>query len=176
MIHLDLGRNEEALPFLDFIPPDRESALQKHRLLGDANSQSGQLEKARAAYKQALKSCADHPELESKLGLIEVKLGMNKTGIARLERAATLLPPRVDVHDRLMKAYIFANLLPEAAAAAERLSTLAANPKAFLRAASIRAHLRQWEESTRILQRGLELFPEAADLLAAYSESVGTNK
>ena len=150
--------------------------MQKHRLLGDANSQSGQLEKARAAYKRALKSCADHPELESKLGLIEVKFGMNKTGVARLERAATSLPPRVDVHDRLMKAYIFANMLPEAAAAAERLSTLAANPKAFLRAASIRAHLKQWEESTKILQRGLELFPEAADLLAAYSESVGTNK
>jgi hypothetical protein len=71
-----------------------------------------------------------------------------------------------------MKAYMLANMLPEAAAAAERLSTLAVNPKAFLRAASIRAHLKQWEESKRLLERGLKLFPDAVNLLAAYSESV----
>jgi glycosyltransferase involved in cell wall biosynthesis len=172
MIHLDLGRGEQALPFLDFNPPDQGSALQKQRLLGDAYSQSGQLEKARDAYKRALKLCAENPELESKLGLIEVKLGLNKRGIPRLEHVSTMLPPRVDVHDRLMKAYMLANMLPEAAAAAERLSTLAANPRAFLRAASIRAHLKQWEESKRLLERGLELFPDAVDLLAAHSESV----
>ena len=173
MIHLDLGRAQEALPFLDFIPPDQESGLQKQRLLGDAHSQLGQLEKARGAYKHALKLSAENPELESKLGLIEVKLGMNKRGIARLEHTVTLFPPRIDVHDRLMKAYMLANMLPEAAAAAERLSTLAVNPKAFLRAASIRAHLKQWEESKRLLERGLKLFPDAVNLLAAYSESVG---
>ena len=173
MIHLDLGRVEEAMPFLDFNPPDQSSAFQKNRLLGDAYSQVGQLEKARSAYKHSLKLCPENPELESKLGLIEVKLGMNKKGIARLEHASIMLPPRVDVHDRLMKAYILANMLPEAAAAAERLSALAANPKAFLRAASIRAHLKQWEDSKRLLERGLELFPDAADLRAAYSESVG---
>ena len=174
MIHLDLGRVEEAMPFLDFNPPDQSTALQKHRLLGDAYSQVGQLEKARGAYKRSLKLCPENPELESKLGLIEVKLGMNKKGLARLEHASTTLPPRVDVHDRLMKAYMLANMLAEAAAAAERLSTLAANPKAFLRAASIRAHLKQWEESKRLLERGLESFPDAVDLRAALSECVGS--
>jgi glycosyltransferase involved in cell wall biosynthesis len=172
MIHLDFGRGQEAIPHLDFNPPDPSSALQKYRLQGDAFFQTGQLQQARTGYQSALRLCADNAELESKLGFTEVKLGMAQAGIARLERAATMLPPRADVHDRLMKAYMLANMFPEAAAAAERLSTIVANPKSFLRAASIRAHLKEWEESKRILERGLELFPNAPELQAAYSESL----
>jgi glycosyltransferase involved in cell wall biosynthesis len=170
MIELDLGRVEKAVNLLDFNPPDEESALQKHRLLGDAFSQLGELQKARSAYLRAAKLRADDPELESKLGFVEVLQGMNNSGLRRLERAATAMPPRIDAHDRLMKGYLLANLLPEAAAVAERLTTLVANPKVFMRAASIRAQLQQWGESKRILGRGLELFPNASDLLAAYEE------
>ncbi len=176
MIYLDLGRSADALPFLNFNPPDSDSALQKQRLLGDTYAQGAQLEKARSAYRNALKLSAGNAELESKLGLIEVKLGITKKGLARLEHAATMLPPKIEAHDRLMKAYMFVNMLPEAAAVAERLSTLAANPKAFLRAASIRAHLRQWDQSKKLLERGLELFPDAGDLRAAYAETVSARK
>ena len=176
MIYLDLGRAQDALPFLNFYPPDDASALQKHRLLGDAFSQSGQLQEAQAAYRDALAVCAKNPEMESKLGLIEVKLGLAREGIRRLEQAAMTPPPRTEIHDRLMKAYILTNMLPQAAAAAEYLTTLAPHPKAFLRAASIHAQSQDWQESTRLLRQGLDLFPNAPDLQAAYSESLALIK
>jgi glycosyltransferase involved in cell wall biosynthesis len=172
MIYLDLGRAQDALPFMDFNPPDDASALQKHRLLGDAFSQTGQLQEAQAAYRNALAVRVKDPELESKLGLIEVKLGLTKEGIRRLEQAATTLPPSALIHDRLMKAYILTHMLPQAAAAAEYLTTLAPHPKAFLRAASIHAQGQDWQESTRLLKQGLDLFPDASELQAAYSESL----
>src|ERR1035438_4828715 len=172
IIYLDLGRGAEALQYLDFNPGDRDSGLQKYRLLGDAFSQLGQLDKAGDAYQRALKLGGDNADIGSQLGLIEVKLGMSAAGMARLKRAANMLPARVDVHDRLMKACILTNRLPDAAAAAERLTTIQPSPRAFLRAASIQAHLHDWEASKKLLERGLELFPNAPELLAAYSESL----
>ncbi|MFY9676565.1 MAG: glycosyltransferase [Terriglobales bacterium] len=176
MIDLDLGRAQDAIPFLEFNPPDDESARQKHRLLGDAFSQLGQLQESRAAYLNALKLCPGNAELESKLGLLEVRLGMGESGIRRLTRAATTPPPRVDVHDRLMKAYLLTNRLREAAAEAEHLTRLAPHPRAYLRAASIYAQFRDWCDSARLLRQGLDLFPDASDLQTAYSESLAQSK
>jgi glycosyltransferase involved in cell wall biosynthesis len=172
MIYLDLGRAQDALPFLEFNPPNDASALQKQRLQGDAFAQSGQLREARTAYGKALELRSGDTELESKLGLIEVRLGLAEEGIRRLEAAACTSPRKPEVHDRLMKAYIVANMLPKAATAAESLAVLAPNPKAFLRAASIWAQVQGWRESTRLLRRGLDLFPNAPELQGAYSESL----
>lgn len=171
MIYLDLGRAQDALPFLNFNPPDDAIALQKHRLLGDAFSQTGKLQEAQAAYRNALAVRAKDPDLESKLGLIEVKLGLTREGIRKLEQAATMTPANALIHDRLMKAYILTNMLPQAAATAEYLTTLAPHPKAFLRAASIYAQVQDWKQSSRLLKQGLDLFPNAPELQAAYSES-----
>ncbi|HVM91826.1 MAG TPA: glycosyltransferase [Terriglobales bacterium] len=172
MIYLDLGRAQDAIPFLAFNPPDDSSTVQKHRLLGDAFCQAGRLQEAQSAYRNALRLCEREPELESKLGLTEVRLGQTAEGLRRLERAAAVTPPRPVVQDRLMKAYVLLNMLPEAAAVAESVAALAPHPKAFLRAASIHAQSRQWEQSARLLRRGLDLFPNAPELQAAYSESV----
>ncbi len=176
MIYLDLGRAQDALPFLEFNPPDAASALQKQRLLGDAFSQSGHLREAEAAYRKALDFGPRDMELESKLGLIEVRLGSTKEGIRRLETAVRTSPSKPDVHERLMKAYIVANMLPKAAIVAESLATLAPHPKAFLRAASIWAQVQDWRESVRLLRRGLDLFPNAQELQGAYSESVAKSE
>ena len=75
-----------------------------------------------------------------------------------------------------MKAYVLMNMLPEAAAAAGRIATLAPHPKAFLRAASIYAQAQDWENSSRLLREGLDLFPDAPDLQAAYSESLALTR
>jgi len=172
MIYLDLGRAQDALPFLEFNPPDDASALQKRRLQGDAFSQSGQLREARAAYRKALELYPEDAELESRLGLIEVRLGLAEVGIRRLETAAGKLPGKPEVRDRLMKAYIVSNMLPQAATAAESLALLVPHPKAFLRAASIWAQVQNWRESARLLRRGLDIFPNAPELQGAYSESL----
>jgi len=172
MIYLDLGRAQDAIPFLNFTAPDDPSALQKQCLLGDAFSQCSQLVEAQIAYRAALRFCEIDPEIESKLGLLEVKLGQTNEGLRRLERAAAASPPKPAIHDRLMKAYVLMNMLPQAAAAAECVATLAPHPKAFLRAASIHAQSQNWEQSARLLRQGLNLFPNAPDLQAAYSESM----
>jgi glycosyltransferase involved in cell wall biosynthesis len=172
MIYLDLGRASDALPFLDFTPPDNATALQKYRLLGDAFSQLGRLQDSHSAYRDALNLCARDVELESKLGFMEVQLGLAEVGIRRLETVAATSPARVDVVDRLMKAYIVLNILPKAAAAAELLARLAPSPRVFLRAASIYAQYRNWPESARLLRQGIEFFPNAQELKTAYSESL----
>jgi len=176
MIYLDLGRAQDAIPFLAFKAPDDQSAMQKQRLLGDAFSQTGQLGEAQTAYRDALRFCESDSELESKLGLIEVKLGQTREGVRRLERAAAGLPAKPAMYDRLMKAYVLMDMLPQAAAAAERLATLAPHPKAFLRAASIYAQSQDWESSSRLLRQGLDLFPSAADLQATYSETLALTR
>jgi len=98
------------------------------------------------------------------LGYTEVALGQKKTGIAKLRRAATELPSTFEVHDRLLQAYLAADRLPEAAEEAERFSGVAAHPMLFLRAAGIRAQLKQWEKVETLSARGLKLFPQSAEL------------
>jgi tetratricopeptide (TPR) repeat protein len=98
------------------------------------------------------------------LGYTEVTLGQKKTGIAKLRRAATELPSAFEVHDRLLQAYLAAERLPEAAEEAERFTRVAAHPALFLRAAGIRAQLKQWEKVETLSARGLQLFPESAEL------------
>ena len=78
--------------------------------------------------------------LESKLGYTEVRLGHKQPGIAKLVRAVAAMPDVCEIHERLIKAYIVAGMLAEAAETADKLTILFATPETFLRAASIRAN------------------------------------
>ena len=69
-----------------------------------------------------------------------------------------------------MKALIIAERLPEAADIAERLADDLDSPKFYLRAASIRAQLQQWEQATNILARGLTRFSASQELSQALAE------
>jgi hypothetical protein len=61
--------------------------------------------------------------------------------------------------------------LEEAAATAEaKLEAVEPQPQFFLRAASICARLQDFDRTTRLLQKGLELFPQAPKLLEAQRE------
>jgi len=170
MILLDLGRYEEALAALDQDHRRGSCVALREQIRGDALHCVGRLPEARAAYQRAMKLTGDDPLLSSKLGYTEVKLGQPKTGLSRLRRAAKAAPGVFAVHDRLMKACIMAGRLPEAAEVAEALAIASNSAKLFLRAASIRAQLTQWERSENILSRGLEAFPDCAELQAARSE------
>jgi hypothetical protein len=74
------------------------------------------------------------------------------------------------MHDRMVKAYILMNMLPQAAEAAERLAIEFANPTTILRAASIRAQMKEWKTAENIILYGLQRFPQNRGLLQARTE------
>ncbi len=174
MVLLSLERPQQAMAALQNVSPQSRGAALREQLRGDALSGLQQMEEARVAYRKALKLNANDPIVESKLGFTEVRLGHKIAGLAKLTRAADMAPGVLEVQDRLIKAYLLLHMLPEAADAAERLIQIVAHPKLFLRTASICAQLEQWDRVMNILVRGLELFPESAELLKARDEVIAT--
>jgi len=79
------------------------------------------------------------PQMESKLGYVEVRLG-EQAGFLRMQNAIAALPLGAELHERLIKAYMVAGMLPEAATAAEQFASTLIHPKTTLRAAAIRDH------------------------------------
>ena len=172
MIFVDLGKYEEALTALEQDRREGKGTALREQLKGDALQSLGRFREARLAYRRALKwTGEDDPLIESKVGYMEVKAGRRKTGLARLRRAARTAPGMFAIHDRLMKACIMTDRLPEAAEVAEGLARALDNPKFYLRAASIRARLQQWDETAAILSRGILLFPQSPELRDAYGEA-----
>jgi tetratricopeptide (TPR) repeat protein len=128
------------------------------------------LKEARSAYLRALGILSEDAPIASKLGLTEVRLGLKKNGIARLMKALNANPDEFEMHDRMIKAYILTNRMTQAAEAAERLAFKIPNPVSVLRAASIRAQMREWKAAEDIVLRGLQKFPENRELLQARAE------
>jgi tetratricopeptide (TPR) repeat protein len=170
MVLLNLGRPQDALMALDRVHKGSNGAALREALHGDALHYLGKLEESRIAYREALKLRPNDPIVESKLGFVEVRLGQSKTGIAKLERASQAAPGILEVYDRLVKAYVLTEELPKAAEAAEKFLSHVAHPKLFLRAASIRAQLKQWEHASNILASGIVMFPDSQELRAAELE------
>ena len=171
MIYVDLGKYQEALTALECDRREGPVTSLREQLKGDAFLGLNRFIEARQAYRRAIKLAGnDDALLESKLGYAEVKAGQKNSGLARLRRAARSAPGVFAIHDRLMKACIMADRLPEAAEVAENLANTSANPRFFLRAASIRAQLQDWQKASEVLARGLGLFPDSVELGAAYAE------
>lgn len=172
MIYVDLGKYGEALRALENDRREGPVTALREQLKGDALQGSGRFKEARMAYRRALKlGGGDDPLLESKLGYTEVKAGQRNTGLAKLRRAARAVPGMFAIHDRLMKACILAERLPEAAQVAEGMADALDHPKFYVRAASIRARLQQWDQAAGILARGRQRFPQSQELLAAQVEA-----
>jgi len=170
MIYLSLGRFQDAL---DAVARDLRTGSTcglREDIRGDALHSLGRFKEARLAYRRAAKFMGDNPILESKLGYTEMKLGQKSSGLAKLRRAARAVPDMYPIHDRLMKGCVMAGNLEEAAETLEKFSAIASNAKLFLRAASIRAQLKQWDQTEVLLTRGLQLFPESPELRQAYVE------
>ena len=170
MIYLNLGKFEEALDAVAHDQRTGSTAALREDVRGDALHSLGRFKEARLAYRRAAKLTGYNPILESKLGYTEVKMGQKNSGLAKLRRAAREVPDMYPVHDRLMKGCVMADKLEEAAVTLEKYVAVEAHPKLFLRAASIRAQLQQWDQTQDLLSRGLQLFPQSSELLQASAE------
>ena len=170
MVYLDCGRHEQALAALDGARSDTRSRALREHLRGDALHNLGRLLDACAAYSQAVRLTGNDPVLSSKLGYTEVRLGRTKEGIARLKHAVDKAPEVAEIRERLMKAFVATNTLSDAAEQAEKLASIEGTAKAYLRAASIRVHARQGQQAREVLNRGIALFPDSAELRRAADE------
>jgi glycosyltransferase involved in cell wall biosynthesis len=138
---------------------------------GDVYYNLGQVQEAARLYRKACKALADSPLLQSKLALAELRCGDVDPALRRLRRALREEPRAAAVHDRLITALVFAGRLPEAAEAAEtKLTAVEVDESAFLRAASIRAQLRQWQQARDSVTAGLRQFPQSERLRQALAE------
>jgi tetratricopeptide (TPR) repeat protein len=171
MIHADMGNPSEGLAALDNAGTGENGAALREQLRGDMLHNLGKLVQARAAYRRALKSDRNSPYLESKLGYTEVRLGMKQQGFGRMLRAISAAPEVVELQDRLVKGYVAVDDAPHAAEAAEKMAANFRSPKTILRAAGIRAHLREWPRAALLLESGLRDFPASAELKTALEQT-----
>ncbi len=176
MVYLDCGRHEQALVALDAARTDKRSRALRQHLRGDALHNLGRLLEASAAYSEAVRLSGNDPVLSSKLGYTEVRLGRTEEGIKRLRQSADKAPEVAEIRERLMKAFVAANALPDAADQAEKLASIEGTPKAYLRAASIRVHASQVPQARELLNRGIAIFPESAELRRAADELCAKRK
>jgi tetratricopeptide (TPR) repeat protein len=170
MVYLDLGNYDQALDALDAACGDKRSRALREHLRGDALHNLGRLLEARSAYSDAVRFTGNDPVLSSKLGYTEVRLGRTKDGITRLRAAAEKAPEVMEIHERLMKAFVAVNTLSDAAEQAEILASLEGTAKAYLRAASLRVHANQSQQAREVLNRGIACFPDSAELRRAFAE------
>jgi len=170
MIEIEMNQPKKALVTIQHADGTEEAAALRERLRGDALHNLGKIDEARTAYQRALQLGDPDPLVESKLGYTEVRLGETVAGFEKLRRAVAAAPQQSEVHDRLMKACLVVGNLPEAAEAAEYFAACIAQPTTFLRAASIRAQLKQWDRAGKLISLGLQLFPNSTELQTASAE------
>jgi tetratricopeptide (TPR) repeat protein len=169
-----LGRPAEALEALARAKPlcGKSAALAETE--GDAHYNLQDFDAARRCYRRALNSLDQAPSVESKLGLAEVRLGRTRAGLKRLRHAVEQAPRTSEIHDRVIQACVWLNLVEEAAEAADRkLAMIPPHPESFLRAASIHAQLQHWDKAAQILRAGLTLFPDVERLQRCFMEVAG---
>lgn len=139
-------------------------------LAGDAYYNLGDFEASVTRYRRGLKRSGS-AVLESKLGLAELRGGRKAAGLRRIQQAVEAAPEIPELHDRLVVAGVFLNDLLSAAKAAERkLDAVAPRAEDFLRAASIRGKMEEWQTAAGLIRRGLVLYPNSEPLLNALSK------
>ncbi|MBZ5628014.1 MAG: glycosyltransferase [Acidobacteriia bacterium] len=145
-----------------------ESAL-VFETMGDAHYGLKDFRRAARSYRQALRASGS-PSLISKLGLVELRAGDVAKGLQRLREALKRDISDEGNHDRLIVAHAYLGNLGEAATAAEMKMAVSPSPKAFLRAASIRAQQKHWFRARQIVEAGLQRYPAENSLLEAVAE------
>ena len=170
MVLVASGNHQEALETLDQVTPSGPSKALRLQLRADALHNLGKLEESCTAYRQAVKVTRNDPILLSKLAYAEIRLGHTQGGFERLARATKAAPMLAEVRERAMKACIVLNRLPEAAEHAEELARIEPDPRAYLRAASVWMQVKRKEKATLLIEQGLRLFPQSAELQRALTE------
>jgi tetratricopeptide (TPR) repeat protein len=169
-LYLEIRAEDRALALLARVNMKGKEAGEKEQLCGDALYNLGRLKESRAAYLRALAILPRNPRILSKLGLTEVRLGLKKAGFSRLKAALKETPELVEMHDRMIKACMVADMLPQAADEAELVAMGFPNPATILRAAVLRAQLQEWNQAQEIILWGLQLFPRDQELLKVNAE------
>jgi tetratricopeptide (TPR) repeat protein len=138
---------------------------------GDAYYRLGNMKAARRCFVQARKCGATSAVVESKVGVCEVRLGQIEPGVRRMQDAIEREPRFGELYDILTMAAVWMGKPALAAETAERrLVAVGPTAEGFLRAASIRARLGEWQRAAELLQAGCERFPDASKLRLAWSE------
>jgi Tfp pilus assembly protein PilF len=177
LAHLRLGKPAEALTCLKHAEGNGLRTALAAETQGDAFYNLGDFESARRSYRRAVERGGKSASAESKLGLAEVRLGRTSAGLDRMRHAIETEPKFGELYDRLVTALVWLGRLDEAAEFAERrLAATDVLPASFLRAASIRAQRRNWQQAEEVLQRGLERFPSAEMLHQAITEVMSRSR
>jgi tetratricopeptide (TPR) repeat protein len=169
-IHRLEGRFTEALAALERISAEGAAGISRFSLEGEVLEGMGKPSDAENAYQEALRLCVQsggedelsvQTLIESRLGMVEVLLGRAQDGIPRLEAAIAKLPSVVDLHDRLVKAWLVCRRDDKAAEAQERLIGYWADETSIARAAVLRLKSGNPARANAILRKGLELLPDS---------------
>lgn len=171
MASLKVGRPAEAIAYFKEAEKrgDRSPLLPEAK--GDGFYNLQQYSNAASCYRRCLRLSAQNPDVESKLGLAEIREGNVSSGLKKQYRAIELAPNNSELHDRLILSLVYLDRLSEAADVAER-RTLMENPNAavFLRAASIRGHMGEIGRAASLVLDGLKLHPHSPALQQAALE------
>jgi glycosyltransferase involved in cell wall biosynthesis len=175
-----LGKYREALEVLERAG---NTSVRRETLLeaqGDVRYGLGDFEETCRLYRQALQLVGAKPQIESKLGLTEVRQGRIQEGLDRLRSTIDAEPGNGEFHDRLIAAHVWLGELQKAAKAAEKkIEKTKPQPESFLRAANLRAYLGEYHRVVELSRSGLNHFPddtklrEALAAAAAEAESKG---
>jgi len=172
-IHQEQKRYELAIKALEHLPDCGDWGITKTRSLGDLMHQRGRFKEARTMYLLAqerveISGCA-YPDalkasVESRLGYVEVQLGMCSPGFRKLHHAVKVSPGEMENHERLIKAYVLRQHNRSAADVAESTLKHISNEKLFRRAVALRARLNEYERAATLVDDGLQVFPESIEL------------
>lgn len=136
-------------------------------MTGDTYYNLSDYDGAVTRYRRALRRESGCSALESKLGLAEARAGNPRAGLRRIHKAIAGEPANPDLYDRLIVVHVWLNNLSEAAETAEKkLNAVQPKQEDYLRAASIRARMKQWSHAAVVLHAGLAVFPHSEPLQA----------
>lgn len=166
------GKHSEALACFDLAESSGGRMHLVHEGRADAHYSLGDFEAAKSSYLRALKHLAGSPQIESKLGVTEVRLGYCEEGLARLRSAVEREPQTGELYDRLIAACVWLGRVPEAAeTAGTKLARTTPEPDDFMRVASLYARLQDWPRVVTLLNQATGSFPDSEKLRQAADEA-----
>lgn len=168
-IEIDLGDQDAALARLQLAAAALPSSVEIHEFLVNACIRTGRI--VDAANEAERFTTLDKREAFL-LRAAKLRAQSKHWGSAKqlAEACLALYPGSSGACELLMMAYIVEGRLAEAAKQAERLTSLVNEPRSFLRAAGIYAQMHNQEQMRGCLQRGLQHFPDSAQMRSALAE------
>lgn len=174
-ILIEKDRPQQAIDAIQHLPDAGDWGITKAWILGDILHSMERLKDSRAMYQTSIERATRSsnplpPEfigaLESRLGYVEVRIGMRKVGFRKLIHARDSSPGLLANHERLMKAYVSVQDDHNAAAAAETALQYWQSELLYRRAAALLLRVNQRERALATLRAGIQLYPESETLRA----------